>query len=111
MYAQARSSLVKPKRCYRPWVVTTPALAVLLVLALGLIGLIEYACRTLPTEAFKPKTLVLRSVVEVRHVAAIQGRDDSAPVVTATPNADLKPRDGKARLVGPLVAPPLNGRG
>ncbi|KAI9802327.1 MAG: hypothetical protein M1833_001833 [Piccolia ochrophora] len=74
--------IVWPRREYKPLVLRTPFLLLLLCSLLALLGLIEYACRTLPTEPWRKPittndkrsvTVVVRQVVEVGGVTTTPG--------------------------------------
>ncbi|KAI9674741.1 MAG: hypothetical protein M1817_001645 [Caeruleum heppii] len=73
--SSSSSSSSRSKKCYKPAVVRAPVVALLLLVTLVLIGLIEWATRVLPTEAFvvPPAVISVAASLEARQVSSAAG--------------------------------------
>jgi hypothetical protein len=72
----------RPKDCYKPVFIRTPAILVLLLLVLGLAGLVEYACRTLPTQGFRHSSMM-------PNITGLRVRDVPPASAAATPQSSV----------------------
>ena len=74
--------LKKPGKCYKPFIHRTPSFLFFFVIALALIGVVEYACRNLPHKGWQNLTGIAKS--------HLHGRDDlyarQTKVGSANPN-------------------------
>ena len=85
----------KPKDCYKPLYIRTPAILLLLLLTLALVGLVEYACRTLPTQGFRNSNMM-------PNITGLRVRDLSSVSIVASSNPESSmPSPASAAAVTP----------
>lgn len=79
----------RPRKCYQPMIHRTTSFAFFLILTLGLIGIVEYACRTLPHGGWTDTAALAKSILHSRQDSTTNGTKGTIDPGSGNPNAYL----------------------